>query len=81
MPTKPNSKKIYLPNDRTGYAPKKHALISHGKVDSEPSPLPSTVEDDIVVNNIAYMEFDYTEQPELDNESDTKTETSKNSKK
>ncbi|MCR1950627.1 MULTISPECIES: hypothetical protein [unclassified Clostridium] len=71
MPTKPNSKKIYLPNERTGYAPEKHSLVSHGKVEGPSSPLPSTVEDDIVVNNIAYMEFDYTEQPEVDLEIDT----------
>lgn len=66
MATKLDRKKAYLPNDRTGYAPEKHSLISHGKTDSEPSSLPSTVTDDIVVNNISYGEFDYTEQPELD---------------
>ncbi len=33
MPTKPNKKKIYLPNERTGYAPEKHSLVSHGKVE------------------------------------------------
>ena len=61
-----NNKKPYLPDDRTGYAPEEHALISHGKIEGPSTPLPSTVEDDIVVNNISYMEFDYTEQPDLD---------------
>ena len=66
MSTKSSKKNTYLPNERTGYAPEEHALISHGKVEGPSSPLPSTVEDPIVVNNIAYMEFDYTEQPESD---------------
>ncbi|MGG7213516.1 hypothetical protein ACQPUY_07840 [Clostridium nigeriense] len=61
-----NNKNNYLPKDRTGYAPEKHALISHGKIEGPSSPLPSTVEDAIVVNNISNMEFDYTEQPDLD---------------
>lgn len=61
-----NNKKSYLPKDRTGYAPEEHSLISHGKIEGPSSPLPSTVEDAIVVNNISNMEFDYTEQPDLD---------------
>lgn len=66
MATKLNRTGSYLPNNRTGYAPEEHNLISRGKTHSEPSPLPSPVTDDIVVNNISYGEFDYTEQPELD---------------
>lgn len=61
-----NKKNVYLPDERTGYAPEEHALISHGKIEGPSSPLPSTVEDAIVVNNISNMEFDYTEQPDLD---------------
>ena len=52
----------YLPEHRTGYAPEPHSLISHGKIEEPSSPLPSTVEDPIVVNNISNAEFDYTEQ-------------------
>ena len=52
---------VYLPKMRTGYAPEPHTLISHGKIEEPSSPLPSTVEDDIVVNNISNAEFDYTE--------------------
>ena len=52
----------YLPNNRTGYAPEPHALISHGKTEGPSSILPSTVEDPIVANNISNAEFDYTEQ-------------------
>ena len=65
-----NNKNVYLPDERTGYAPEAHSLISHGKTEGPPSMLPNTVEDDIVVNNISNMEFDYTEQPELDLDDD-----------
>ncbi|MCF0146863.1 MAG: hypothetical protein HUJ77_00540 [Clostridium sp.] len=57
-----NNKNAYLPEDRTGYAPEEHALISHGKIEGPSSILPSTVEDPIVINNISNAEFDYTEQ-------------------
>ncbi len=57
-----NNKNSYLPEQRTGYAPEPHTLISHGKIEGPSSPLPSTVEDPIVVNNISNAEFDYTEQ-------------------
>ncbi|MCI6691843.1 MULTISPECIES: hypothetical protein [unclassified Clostridium] len=59
-----NNKNAYLPEERTGYAPEPHTLISHGKLEGPSSPLPSTVEDPIVVNNISNAEFDYTEQPD-----------------
>ncbi|MBQ6819831.1 MAG: hypothetical protein IJO26_00875 [Clostridium sp.] len=61
MSKKSFKKRPYLPKERTGYAPEKHALISYGKDKTTSTPLPNTVEDPIVVNNIAYMEFDYTE--------------------
>lgn len=53
--------KTYLPEDRTGYAPSKNALVSEsaGGVDSK---LANTVEDPVVVNNIACSEFDYTDE-------------------
>ncbi|GAA0083634.1 hypothetical protein ACH36K_04385 [Clostridium sp. MB05] len=70
MPTKLNNKKIYTPHERTGYAPEKHALISHGKIEAPSSPLPSPVEDAIVANNISNAEFDYTEQSNIDIELD-----------
>lgn len=57
-----HNKNEYLPKERTNYAPEPHDLISHGKIEGPSSPLPSTVEDDIVVNNISNAEFDYTEQ-------------------
>ncbi|AYE34018.1 hypothetical protein [Clostridium septicum] len=55
----------YLPTERTNYKPPKHALESHGKT-SGVTKLPSNVEDPIVVNNIANMEFDYTEHVDVD---------------
>lgn len=59
-----NSKKksVYLPNERTNYSPPKHALVSHGKTEKPSTMLPSTILDDIVVNNISNVEFDYTEE-------------------
>lgn len=55
--------KVYTPKLRTGYKPEKHDLISYGKTIPNYSRLPSPVTDDIVVNNISYMEFDYIEEP------------------
>ena len=57
-----SKKNVYLPDERTGYAPEPHSLISHGKIEAPSTMLPNTVEDDIVVNNISNAEFDYTEQ-------------------
>ena len=62
MPNIENSKNVYLPKDRTGYAPEPHSLISHGKIEGPSSMLPSPVVDDIVANNISNAEFDYTEE-------------------
>lgn len=67
MSKKYNSK-IYTPKLRTGYGPKKHSLISYGKNLTNATRLPSPVTDDIAVNNISYMEFDYIEEPIYDSQ-------------
>ncbi|GIM28722.1 hypothetical protein CPJCM30710_13880 [Clostridium polyendosporum] len=59
-PTLPNEP--YLPDERDFYKPDEHSLKSKSKVDDSYSPLPSPVEDDIVSQNIAYNEFDYTDK-------------------
>ena len=33
-----NNKNAYLPEERTGYAPEPHTLISHGKLEGPSSP-------------------------------------------
>lgn len=58
-------KNQYLPNARTGYSPDKHSLISESPTGVD-TKLPNTVTDDVVVNNIACAEFDYTEQAYVD---------------
>ena len=63
-----NKKKaLYLPKVRTYYHPtnKKCQIYTGVGIDIN---IPNPVEDDIVVNNIAYQEFDYTEDtiPEED---------------
>lgn len=65
-----NKNNVYLPRERTGYEPSEEALISESPegVDSK---LANTVEDPIVVNNIACFEFDYTEEPYINSEIDT----------
>lgn len=55
----------YLPNARTGYKPEAHSLESNSP-EGITSKLPSPVEDDIAVNNIACQEFDYTEKSYVD---------------
>ncbi|MDZ5254241.1 hypothetical protein [Clostridium sp. LIBA-8841] len=56
-----NESKLYTPKDRTFYSPEGHDLVSYSKTGKTYSKLPSPVKDDIVCNNIAYNEFDYTE--------------------
>ena len=56
-----NKKNAYTPKDRSSYAPKPHDLISYGKLEPNSTMLPSSVEDNIVANNIICPEFDYTE--------------------
>lgn len=60
----------YLPRERTGYEPSKEALVSKSP-EGVDSSLANTVEDPVVVNNIACNEFDYTEEPYVDSEIDT----------
>ena len=57
-----NKKNSYLPKDRTGYQPSQSSLTS-GSVNGTKTKLPNTADDPIGVNNIAYSEFDYTEDP------------------
>lgn len=51
----------YLPRARTDYAPESHSLESCSP-DGTVCKLPSTVLNDIVVNNISTAEFDYTQE-------------------
>ena len=66
MKNKDNS---YLPKDRSWYEPSKSSLVS-GPANGTKTKLHSTVDDPIVVNNIAWSEFDYTEDPLADSEID-----------
>jgi hypothetical protein len=56
---------VYLPHVRSYYEPSKESLVSHSPegVDTK---LANTVEDPIVVNNIAYSEFTYIYDDEED---------------
>ena len=56
---------VYLPREKTGYAPKKKDLVSYAS-DGSFTTLPSTVIDDIAVNNISNVEFDNTEHLDVD---------------
>ena len=51
--------KPYLPKERTCYHPTSKGVNKFNK--GEEVKLPSPVKDDIVANNIACQEFDYTE--------------------
>lgn len=56
-----DSKKPYLPKVRTNYSPTEaecQSSVNGGAVN-----IPDPVNDPIVSNNIAWMEFDYTEDP------------------
>ena len=55
-----NGKSPYLPKVRTGYHPSDRA-INAASVSDKDIHLPNPAVDPIVVNNIAYCEFDYTE--------------------
>lgn len=65
-----NPQSQYLPDMRTGYSPTKSDLVSSSP-EGITTTLANTVTDDIVVNNIAWQEFDYTEEPYVDSELDT----------
>ncbi|AWZ47784.1 hypothetical protein [Hathewaya limosa] len=55
-----NNKTNYGPNERNFLEAGNHPVKSYSKNHKSYTPLPDNVEDDIVVNNIAYSEFDYT---------------------
>lgn len=55
--------KKYLPKSRTDYSPSKEDLQSKSKIGDTYTTLPNPTEDPIVCNNIAWQEFDYTEDP------------------
>lgn len=55
-----NSKNKYPPDERDFLKPSESGLVSKSPTGSS-TPLPSPVEDEIVVNNIAWQEFNYTE--------------------
>lgn len=55
-----NQKSPYLPKVRTGYHPSNSAVNSVSGTDKDIN-LPNPATDPIVVNNIAYQEFDYTQ--------------------
>ncbi len=59
----------YLPRVRSWYKPDKDDLTSEAP-DGSYTKLPNPLRDDIVSNNIACNEFDYTEGPYLDDELD-----------
>ena len=64
-----DKKKPYLPNLRSWYEPSEESLISKSPEGID-TILPNPAEDPIVVNNISYMEFDYTNSPMLDDPDD-----------
>lgn len=60
---------VYLPHIRSYYEPDKESLISKSP-EGVDTPLANTVEDPIVVNNIACNEFTYTDDLEDDSDID-----------
>ena len=61
--------KPYLPSLRSWYEPSEQSLISKSPEGID-TILPNPAEDPIVVNNISYMEFDYTNSSMLDDPDD-----------
>lgn len=59
----------YSPNVRSYYEPNKESLISKSP-EGVDTPLANTVEDPIVVNNIACNEFNYTDDFEDESQID-----------
>lgn len=53
-------KGVYLPNERDDYHPNDENLISTAP-NGDVTPLPNPATDPIVCNNIAWLEFDYTQ--------------------
>ncbi len=57
----------YPPDIRSNYCPQSEDLVSSAPDGSE-TPLADTTTDPVVVNNICCPEFDYTDEPILDND-------------
>lgn len=55
-----NKKTPYLPKVRTSYSPTENEIKSYSP-NGDSTMLPNPANDDIVVNNIAWQEFDYTD--------------------
>lgn len=72
-----NKDKPYLPKVRTCYSPNENEIKSYSK-NGDSTSLPNPAVDDIVVNNIAWQEFDYTES--LANANDSIISENKNKK-
>ena len=70
-------KKPYLPKARTDYHPTKSSIENKTEKEADIN-LPNPATDPIVVNNIAWQEFDYTE--DLTDEVDPYTQKSKHHK-
>lgn len=66
-----NIEQAYLPKMRTDYTPSDESVESATGVDF-PINMPNPAVDSIVVNNIAYQEFDYTEDMTVSEEPDSK---------
>ncbi|WP_195986732.1 hypothetical protein [Clostridium sp. D53t1_180928_C8] len=56
---------VYLPHVRSYYEPSKDSLVSKSP-EGVDTPLANTVEDSIVVNNIACQEFSYIDDDDTD---------------
>lgn len=68
MSKKSKNQNVYTPKIRTSYKPNKSDLISYGGDMINYTYLPSPLTDDIAVNNISNVEFDYIEDPIYDAE-------------
>lgn len=66
-----NITQTYLPKMRTDYTPSDESVESATGVDF-PINMPNPATDSIVVNNIAYQEFDYTQDMTLSEGPDSK---------
>ena len=69
--SKNNLTSAYLPKMRTDYTPSDESVESATGVDF-PINMPNPATDSIVVNNIAYQEFDYTQDMTLSEGPDSK---------
>ena len=56
------NKKPYLPHERDQMEQEPKTIKSYSQTEGDYTELPDPVRDPIVSNNIAYQEFDYTDQ-------------------